>query len=491
MGTAVQLDRADILQSWMLQVAIIVAFALSTFGVTYVLRRSAMRALSTLWGLYVCAGLTGLAASYLSSNDGPRWLVLTLFTLSPGFVLASLPANVRLVDATGERTSRWPLSAPIVVTVGVGACAIVGLGTVGAALLLPGTVFATAFWPRSWNALMYAGSAAYALRAARNDAGHRGALRLLAVGFALMAVRVAINALVGVNLFGSASTVVTASVVGSLQVFSIVTFGVLSLLAALYQERTAILNQAERLREAESRMAASQRLESLGRLSAGVAHDFNNILHAISAGADLARGEMDDRPALEAELAGIEAAAARAADLTRQLQLFARAQPQKPVRFEVGSRLEGVIAMLKRLLGHGVALSVSEAPEPLTVEMDPSRLDQVILNLVVNARDAMPSGGTIRIETSLETLGVTRTMGHVELPPGRYARLSVTDSGAGIAPDVLPRIFEPFYTTKKGGRGSGIGLATCQSIALEARGAIAVESSDAGTRFDVLLPLAS
>jgi signal transduction histidine kinase len=484
------IDRANILNSWALQTAIICAFALSTFGVTFVLRRSAMRALSALWTLYVSAAATGLAASYLSEQGSHPSLMLVLMTLSPGFVLASLPANVQLLDAVSEHPRPWRAWRRTSVTFGIAACIVIGIGTVGGPLLWPGSILATGTWPRAWNTIMYLATTAYAWHLSRRDAAHRAALRLLAVGFAMMGARVGINIVVGSGLLAAWSDLASNLGISSVQVFSIVTFGVLSLLAVLQQERTVLLLQAEQLREAQSRVAASQRMESLGRLSAGVAHDFNNILHAITAGADLARGSIDDRASLEAELTAIEDAAARAVDLTRQLQLFARAQPQKPMRFDVNCRLDGVTALLHRLLSRGVELSVAASPEPLMVQMDPSRLEQVIMNLVVNARDAMPSGGTIRIETSVEIIRSARVIGDAELPPGRYAKLTVSDSGAGIAPGVLPHIFEPFFTTKEGGHGSGIGLATCQSIALEAKGAIAVHSvMGEGTRFDVLLPV--
>jgi signal transduction histidine kinase len=148
--------------------------------------------------------------------------------------------------------------------------------------------------------------------------------------------------------------------------------------------------------------------------------------------------------------------------------------------------------MLDRILGSGTRISVHTCREPLELRMDPSRFEQVVLNLVVNARDAMPKGGTIGIETTIETFGLARKVGGVILPAGRYARLAVTDAGEGIDADILPHIFEPFFTTKVEGGGSGIGLATCQSIAVEAGGAIEVQSTPgAGSRFDVYLPSAA
>jgi len=273
------------------------------------------------------------------------------------------------------------------------------------------------------------------------------------------------------------------------QVFSIVIFGAFALLAVLDQERTAILEQAALLLEAEAGVATSRRFASLGRLSAGIAHDFNNILSTIVASAGLARLAARDAKPLDDELTVIEDAVSHATELTRQLQLFARNEESAPVVFDVNMRLENVAAMLERLLGRNMALVLGGSDDALDTKMDPSRFEQIVLNLVVNARDAMSSGGTITIETAAEDVRVPRKLGDVVLAPASYVRLSVSDTGDGIPADVLPHIFEPFFTTKA--EGGGIGLATCQSIAVEAGGAIGVHSTaGSGSRFDVYLPAA-
>jgi signal transduction histidine kinase len=481
------LDRADILQSWVLQTAIICAFALSTFGVAYTLRRPAMRALSEIWALYVCTALSGTAGSAMNTTDHPSSLAQFFTVLSPALVVASFPANIAMISSIAERPRSWIRIPFAPLWLGLASFTLIG----GGEIVFPSLVTPT-FWPRLFTTSIYAMSCYYALRESRRAATHAGALRLLAAGFGLMGARVLTNILVGENFLGGTSATVNSAVVTMVQVFSIVLFGAFALLAVLDQERTAIVAQAELLREAEGNVAALRRFASLGRLSAGIAHDFNNILSTIVGSASIARFSARNAKALDFELTAIEHAVAHATELTRQLQLFARNEESEPVVFDVNARLDGVASMLERLLGRDTKLRLGRAAETLETRMDPSRFEQIVLNLVVNARDAMINGGMIGVDTASEELRVPRKVGDVILTSGRYVRLSVSDTGQGISPEVLPHIFEPFFTTKSAGGGTGIGLATCQSIAVEAGGAIDVHSIvGAGSQFDVFLPVAA
>jgi len=233
-------------------------------------------------------------------------------------------------------------------------------------------------------------------------------------------------------------------------------------------------------RALEARLRESEKLEAVGRLAGGIAHDFNNILTAISGHAELALlGEPLGRPAA-GDLAGIREAAERAADLTRQLLAFARRQPVQPRVVDLNALVERSRALLQRLIGEHIQLVVHEHAAPLPIEADPGQIEQVIVNLAVNARDAMPRGGTLTIETR-----------EAALASGRCAELTVADTGVGMDPSTLARVFEPFFTTKELGRGTGLGLSTCYGIVRQAGGEIEVASRPrSGAIFSVRLPVA-
>ena len=248
-------------------------------------------------------------------------------------------------------------------------------------------------------------------------------------------------------------------------------------------------NQALREREQmREQLRQAQKMEAIGRLAGGVAHDFNNVLTSILGTASLAaEGLPPDHPA-RADLDQVQADGQRAAELTRQLLLFARKEVVTPRLVRVDERVGAMARMLHRVLGERVLLETHLAAGEATVRVDPAQLEQVVLNLAVNARDAMPAGGRLLVATA------TRGPGEDGLPrglagPGRWVVLSVRDEGAGISADVLPRIFEPFFTTKGPEQGTGLGLATCHGIVTQAGGEILVESQPGvGTCFHVCLP---
>jgi PAS domain S-box-containing protein len=241
-------------------------------------------------------------------------------------------------------------------------------------------------------------------------------------------------------------------------------------------------------RSLEEQLRQAQKLEAIGQLAGGVAHDFNNILTIIEGFASLVAMESglssDGREAVHE----ISNAAARAAKLTRQLLAFGRKQVMQPEAVDLNETVRALSSLLQRVLGEEVQLVLDLRSGPCTAHVDASMLDQVIMNLVINARDAMPRGGELRIATFAST--VERGAGDKgELQPGAYVGFSVTDSGTGIAPEDLPRIFEPFFTTKGPGKGTGLGLATVYGIVSQHRGAVFVQSAPGqGSRFDIWLP---
>ncbi|MBV9793324.1 MAG: PAS domain S-box protein [Actinobacteria bacterium] len=264
---------------------------------------------------------------------------------------------------------------------------------------------------------------------------------------------------------------------------------------ALEKERERLRAEAERER-AERRAQQTQRLESLGQLVGGVAHDFNNLLNVIQGYADFTAEEIQplaaDDPRLAQVLYDIEqvqAAAQQAARLTRQLLTFARHEVTRPEVLDLNEAVQGAGQLLDRTLGEHIKLTISPDPELWPVKADRGQLEQVLLNLAVNARDAMPGGGRLTIDTSNVEADETYASGRPGLTPGRYTRLRVSDSGVGMDRATLDRLFEPFFTTKPKGRGTGLSLATVYGIVTGAGGAIDVYSEPGlGTAFSVLLP---
>jgi two-component system, cell cycle sensor histidine kinase and response regulator CckA len=241
-------------------------------------------------------------------------------------------------------------------------------------------------------------------------------------------------------------------------------------------------------RRLEDQLRQSQKLESIGQLAGGVAHDFNNLLTVIlscseALQADLARGRATD-PELLDEIA---TAGIRAADLTRQLLAFARKQAIAPVPVDLAATVRGCEKLLRRVLGEDIVLEVHEVSPPWLVRCDPGQFEQVILNLAVNARDAMPRGGTITIET--DHVEVTQADSLAEAPPGQWVRLTVRDTGVGMNDEVKAHLFEPFFTTKGVGHGTGLGLATVYGIVTQSGGQLQVDSAPGrGTSIAVLMP---
>jgi two-component system cell cycle sensor histidine kinase/response regulator CckA len=253
------------------------------------------------------------------------------------------------------------------------------------------------------------------------------------------------------------------------------------------------LARAESDRERfQAQLLQAQKMEAVGLLAGGVAHDFNNLLTTISGYAELAlsRGMDDGHPAL-ADLTEIRLAAERAAALTRQLLLFSRRQPMDFVLLDVADRLGALLSMLDRIIGEGVAIRADLGRGLWPVRADGVGLDQMIMNLAINARDAMPDGGEITIAATNVEVSGDAARRHPEAAPGRYVRLSVADTGVGMDADTLARVFEPFFTTKELGKGTGLGMSVAHGIAKQHGGWIAADSRlGAGTTFHVYLPAA-
>ncbi len=242
------------------------------------------------------------------------------------------------------------------------------------------------------------------------------------------------------------------------------------------------------LRQAEEQLVEAQKMEALGRLAGGIAHDFNNVLSAIQGHAELIHHERTDLHGAREAAGFVEAAAQRGAGLTAQLLAFSRRQILQPTALDLDRVVREIVPMVERLLGRGIVLRVLPGATR-TVLADRSQLDQVILNLCVNARDAMPRGGTLTIETRDADLDAIRASVLGAPAGGRFVTLCVADTGIGMDAETRSHLFEPFFTTKRAGGGTGLGLATVGGVVRQSGGAIEVESAPgAGTTFRVYLP---
>lgn len=245
----------------------------------------------------------------------------------------------------------------------------------------------------------------------------------------------------------------------------------------------------EALRKSEEQLLQAQKMESVGRLAGGVAHDFNNMLGVIIGYTELALEEVDPAQPLHANLQEVRKAAHRSADLTRQLLAFARKQTIVPKVLDLNETVEGMLKMLRRLIGEDIDLAWLPGKEMWPVKMDPSQLDQILANLCVNARDAIAGVGKVTIETHTVTLDAAYCADHAGYTPGQYAVLVVSDNGCGMDKEVLGKLFEPFFTTKALGKGTGLGLATVYGIARQNNGFVNVYSEPGyGSTFKVYLP---
>ena len=252
----------------------------------------------------------------------------------------------------------------------------------------------------------------------------------------------------------------------------------------------AVLQDATALKTLEAQFVQSQKMQAIGQLAGGVAHDFNNLLTAISGHCDLLLMRHDREDPEYADLVQIHQNANRAASLVSQLLAFSRKQTLKPERLDLEDVLSDLAHLLNRLVGEKVRLQLHHMQGLQPIRADKRQLEQVLMNLVVNARDAMPGGGTIRIETEAVTLSEPLSRDRATVPAGDYALIRVADTGVGIPEDRLQKIFEPFYTTKKVGEGTGLGLSTAYGIVKQSGGFIFVDSVvGAGTSFLLYFPL--
>jgi signal transduction histidine kinase len=240
----------------------------------------------------------------------------------------------------------------------------------------------------------------------------------------------------------------------------------------------------------EQQLRQAHKMEAIGTLAGGVAHDFNNILSTIEGYAGLLRDRIKKKSPIRDYVEQIVAAAERASELTRRLLAFSRNQVIHPKPISLNETISSINTLLARLVGEDIEFRIRTSPEDLVVMADELQIEQMLINLVTNARDAMPNGGTLSISSELAELTEDAVKGPWTLPPGSYAKLTVSDSGVGIDASVRDRVFEPFFTTKEVGKGTGLGLSMAYGIVKQHRGSIEVESEQGkGTVFTIYLPV--
>lgn len=252
---------------------------------------------------------------------------------------------------------------------------------------------------------------------------------------------------------------------------------------------STIARDLSREKELEEQYLQAQKMEALGRLASGVTHDFNNLLLAIMGFTELAKRDLKPDHRSRLALGEVQRTAEQAGALTRQLLAFGRKQTLQPRIIDVGKTLGEIQPILERLIDRTIQLEIVLSHEPVSIKADPSQIQQILLNLVVNARDAMPRGGLLTIVCSRVTLEDGEATARLQLTPGSYAVIAVSDTGHGMAADVQSRVFEPFFTTKSPGKGTGLGLSTVFGIVRQSGGSVGLESEPGqGTTFKIYVP---
>lgn len=295
-------------------------------------------------------------------------------------------------------------------------------------------------------------------------------------------------AVVIMNSQGSENTAVKVMKAGALD-YVVKTAEVLSDMPRIAERSLRQWRLLKEHQELEEQLRQSQKMESVGQLAGGVAHDFNNLLTAIIGYADMTLMDLEDRESITENLHQIRRAGERASRLTSQLLAFARKQILAPSVVSLNELILNLERMLRRLIGTDIELAILPEDNIWHVKADPSLLEQVIVNLVVNARHAMPDGGTLTLETANLKIPNEEAQTHAEFKAGEYVRLAIRDTGAGMSDEVKRRAFEPFFTTKEQGKGTGLGLAMAYGIVKQTEGHIALESElGRGTTISIYLP---
>jgi PAS domain S-box-containing protein len=261
--------------------------------------------------------------------------------------------------------------------------------------------------------------------------------------------------------------------------------------AKVTRDMTEKRRAEEALEQVRAALAQAQKMEAVGQLTGGVAHDFNNLLTVITNSLDLLERRVRSDAQTRRIIDSAQRAAERGARLTEQLLAFSRRQPLRPEIHSINALIEGFEAVLRRACPEPIELEMTLAPLPLAANIDSAQFETALLNLIVNARDAMPNGGSLQISTRLKTIAAAKAKAMSDIAPGEYVVVSVADAGEGMPPEVVNRVFEPFFTTKEVGKGSGLGLSQVYGFVTQSGGHVAVDSTPgSGTTVALYLPAA-
>lgn len=486
-------DRIN-LGATLIQAAVMIAFAVAVAGVWLTHRRSAMRALTGYWALFGVAAVVNIFSSWSGAIWRDRVLSLSLTTVVVALHAAAIPfayGSLRRLSRTDveTRVSRLALGA------GMAMLVVHGGGIWAALTWWPDVRLVPVILSRSLHAAVFLAPVWFAYKYWRSATQNRRSVLLLALGHSALAARGVAELALG---FGVGKPDLSAAGVAAAIVFNvlgIVSLGVVSHIAMAAEEQEIVRRQSEELRRAEQSREQGQRLESLGRLAGGVAHDFNNILAVVMAMADSLRREARTPRQME-DVESLARAAARGRGLVKQLLTFARQEPTSNDTFDVNAHLRQLGSMLRRLAGD-VTLQLTAPAERMLVRLDRTNFDQLMLNLVANARDASPTSGRVELSVQVRPTPRAGVLAARDQPGPKDRRaavaewvcIAVEDSGTGIAPDVLPFVFEPFFSTKTTDLGTGLGLATVLGIVARAGGDVVVDTEPGrGTRFEIWLP---
>ncbi|MBI3567390.1 MAG: hypothetical protein HY084_04180 [Gemmatimonadetes bacterium] len=484
MGQLSSFDQIN-LGATFLQLAVIVAFAVAVIGVWYTSRRPVMRPLAGYWALLAVASLVNVGSSWTGAMLHDRPLSLTLTTVVVALHGAAIAFARAALESLGVLEGP-PAKARGALRTGLAVLALHGVGVIWLFRAMPLDRRGVVLWSRSVHFLVLLVPAVLAWRAVARAKHTRAPMRLLAIGWTAIAARAAIEIGFGFDVGGGALPVDVVLGAIVVNVLAMMVLGVTALVAASREESDLLQRESTLLQQTQRRLARVKRIESLGRLAVGIAHDFSNVLTVAQLAATEGQRNPDSARKDEA-LREVRLASDRGRELVQQLLTFARQQSDDVERFDASDRVEAMSTILSRLTGT-VTYAFEPSPEPTAVRMDPSQFDQIVLNLVTNARDSMPAGGRVAVSVSSSEQSAENPS--ADVPPGSYVRVRVEDTGEGIPAEVLPHIFEPFFSTKDD-RGTGLGLATVRSIVQRAAGDITVRTTPGkGTVFEVFLPVA-